>query len=119
MEDIWKSLIGVNEREVLEEWFETIIEDLLAQALGREWRTRESSCNAIGELVQGRGVEKVCFLFLLGFKATTVIMMAVPWCFCWLFLMDTNEVQGSESVGRTVIVNFLWNHLKLLDGCLL
>lgn len=58
MEDIWKSLVGSDEREVLEVWFETIIEDLLDQALGREWRTRESCCNAIGELVQGRGVEK-------------------------------------------------------------
>lgn len=47
---------------MLEVWFETILEDLLEQALGREWRTRESSCNAIGELVQGKGVEKVCIL---------------------------------------------------------
>ncbi|MBE3044975.1 hypothetical protein IMZ48_20935 [Candidatus Bathyarchaeota archaeon] len=30
------------------------MEDLLKSALGREWRTREASCAAIGDLVQGR-----------------------------------------------------------------
>lgn len=79
MEDIWKSLIGGEEREVLETWFETILEDLLEQALGREWRTRESCCNAIGELVQGRGVEKVCISIL---NLTLVVHDYGSWGFC-------------------------------------
>lgn len=58
MEDIWKALVGSDERNVLEIQFENIIEDLLKCALGREWRTREASCNALGELVQGKKIEE-------------------------------------------------------------
>ncbi|PWW76166.1 ARM repeat-containing protein [Tuber magnatum] len=58
MESIWKALIGADERNVLEAQFNNIIEDLLKCAVGREWRTREASCNALGELVQGKKIEE-------------------------------------------------------------
>ncbi|CUS10715.1 unnamed protein product [Tuber aestivum] len=58
MEDIWKALIGSDEKHVLEAQFNNIIEDLLKCAVGREWRTREASCNALGELVLGKKIEE-------------------------------------------------------------
>lgn len=57
MEDIWKSMVK-DSNAVVEAHFDAIMEDLLKSALGREWRMREASCGAIGDLVHGRPFPK-------------------------------------------------------------
>jgi proteasome component ECM29 len=57
MNDIWAALVK-NPTATIEEYFDTIMEDLLKSILGKEWRTREASCAAIADLVQGRRFEK-------------------------------------------------------------
>ncbi|PGH14861.1 hypothetical protein AJ80_05787 [Polytolypa hystricis UAMH7299] len=57
MNDIWNALVK-DSNAVIEANFDAIMEDLLRSILaGKEWRVREASCAAIGELIQGRPVE--------------------------------------------------------------
>jgi proteasome component ECM29 len=56
MNDIWSSLV-TNPTAIINEHFKAIMEDLLKNILGREWRTRQASCAAIGDLIQGRPFE--------------------------------------------------------------
>ena len=58
MEDIWSALVK-DQAATLDEHFDNIIKDLLKTILGKEWRTREASCNAIADLVQSRPLKKV------------------------------------------------------------
>lgn len=57
MNEIWKALVK-DPNKVIDENFDLILEDLLKTILGKEWRSREASCAAIADLVQGREVEK-------------------------------------------------------------
>jgi proteasome component ECM29 len=57
MNDIWSALVK-NPTAVIDEHFDAIMEDLLRSILGKEWRTRQASCAAIADLVQGRRFEK-------------------------------------------------------------
>lgn len=57
MNEIWRALVK-NPNKVIDENFDLILEDLLKTILGKEWRSREASCAAIADLVQGREVEK-------------------------------------------------------------
>ena len=57
MNEIWRALVK-DPNKVIDENFDLILEDLLKTILGKEWRSREASCAAIGDLVQGREVEK-------------------------------------------------------------
>jgi proteasome component ECM29 len=57
MNDIWTALV-TNPTAIINEYFDTIMDDLLKNILGREWRTRQASCAAIGDLIQGRPFEK-------------------------------------------------------------
>jgi len=57
MNDIWSALVK-NPNAIIEEYFDVIMEDLLKNILGKEWRTRQASCAAIADLVQGRRFEK-------------------------------------------------------------
>jgi proteasome component ECM29 len=53
MNDIWSSLVP-SSTTTIDEHFDAIMEDLLKNILGKEWRTREASCAAIADLVQGK-----------------------------------------------------------------
>ncbi|KAK6528871.1 proteasome component M29 [Orbilia ellipsospora] len=53
MNDIWKALVK-NPSATIDKYFDSIMEDLLKTVIDREWRTREASCGAIADLVQGR-----------------------------------------------------------------
>ncbi|KAF3915956.1 hypothetical protein AA313_de0206938 [Arthrobotrys entomopaga] len=53
MNDIWKALVK-NPSATIDKYFDDIMEDLLKTIIDREWRTREASCGAIADLVQGR-----------------------------------------------------------------
>lgn len=57
MDDIWKALVK-DSNEVLDKYFDDILQDLLVSILGREWRVREASCAAISDLIQGRPFDK-------------------------------------------------------------
>jgi proteasome component ECM29 len=57
MNDIWNALVK-SPTAVIDENFDAIMNDLLKNILGKEWRTREASCAAIADLVQGRQFEK-------------------------------------------------------------
>ena len=57
MNDIWNALVKDSNKTV-EEYFDPIMDELLSNILGREWRTRQASCAAIADLVSGRQIEK-------------------------------------------------------------
>jgi len=57
MNDIWNALVK-DSSATIDKHFDAIIEDLLTSVLGKEWRTRQASCAAIADLVQGRPMEK-------------------------------------------------------------
>lgn len=58
MNDIWNALVK-DSNTTIESHFTSIMEDLLANMVGREWRTRQASCAAIADLVQGRKLNMV------------------------------------------------------------
>ncbi|KAK1994194.1 proteasome component ECM29 [Colletotrichum falcatum] len=53
MDDIWKSLVK-NPNETISEHFDAIMQDLLKNILGKEWRVRQASCAAISDLISGQ-----------------------------------------------------------------
>jgi len=57
MNDIWKALVK-EPTAVIDKHFDSIMEDLLKNIVGREWRVRQASCAAVADLVQGRPLEK-------------------------------------------------------------
>ena len=57
MNDIWSALVK-NPTAIIDTYFDSIIEDLFKNILGKEWRVRQASCAALAELVQGRPLEK-------------------------------------------------------------
>lgn len=57
MNDIWSALVK-DPSAVIDHHFDSIMNDLLKNILGKEWRARQASCAAIADLVQGRPVEK-------------------------------------------------------------
>ena len=57
MNDIWSALVK-DSSATINLYFDDILTDLLKSILGKEWRTRQASCAAIADLVQGREFEK-------------------------------------------------------------
>jgi proteasome component ECM29 len=57
MNDIWHALVK-DESSTINLYFDDILNDLLLSVLAKEWRTRQASCAAIADLVQGREFEK-------------------------------------------------------------
>ena len=57
MNDIWSALVK-NPSITISENYDAIMTDLLKNILGKEWRTRESCCSAIADLVQSSRFEK-------------------------------------------------------------
>ena len=57
MNDIWAALVK-DPSAVVDRHFDSILNDLLKNILGKEWRARQASCAAIADLVQGRPLEK-------------------------------------------------------------
>ncbi|KAG0232498.1 hypothetical protein BGW42_008118 [Actinomortierella wolfii] len=58
MTSIWRSLIK-EPKKAVQEYFDVIIQNLLTGMGARAWRTRESSCLAMTDLLQGRAVEDI------------------------------------------------------------
>ena len=57
MNEIWNTLAR-EPAAIIDSCFDNIMEDLLKNILGREWRVRQASCAAIADLLQGRPFEK-------------------------------------------------------------
>jgi len=57
MNDIWSALVK-NSATTISTYFDSIMDELLKNILGKEWRVRQASCAAIADLVQGRPLEK-------------------------------------------------------------
>ena len=57
MNDIWAALVK-EPAKTIDANFDSIMDDLLKNILGREWRVRQASCAAIADLVQGRPLER-------------------------------------------------------------
>ena len=57
MNDIWSALVK-DSGATMNLYFDDILADLLKSILGKEWRTRQASCAAIADLVQGRDFDK-------------------------------------------------------------
>ena len=57
MNDIWAAIVK-DPIKTIDLHFDSIMNDLLKNILGKEWRVREASCAAIADLVQGRTFEK-------------------------------------------------------------
>ncbi|KAI9789651.1 MAG: proteasome component M29 [Candelina submexicana] len=57
MNDIWVATVK-DPASILEEHFDEIMDDLLRNILGKEWRVRQACCAAIADLVQGSHFEK-------------------------------------------------------------
>ncbi|XP_027329154.1 proteasome adapter and scaffold protein ECM29 [Abrus precatorius] len=53
MVHIWKSLVA-DSKKTIDENLDLIIDDLLVQCGSRLWRSRESSCLALADIIQGR-----------------------------------------------------------------
>lgn len=58
MKDIWNALVK-DSAATVDKYFDAIMEDLLQNILGKEWRVRQAACAAVADLVQGRSVDKV------------------------------------------------------------
>ncbi|MCJ1471847.1 proteasome component M29 [Lambiella insularis] len=57
MNDIWSALVK-DPQATIDIYFDAIVDDLLKNILGKEWRVRQASCAAIADLVQGRPLAK-------------------------------------------------------------
>lgn len=62
MAHIWKSLVA-DSKKTIDEHLDFIIEDLLSQCGSRLWRSREASCLALADIVQGRKYDQVGFSY--------------------------------------------------------
>ncbi|KAF7846588.1 hypothetical protein BT93_L4069 [Corymbia citriodora subsp. variegata] len=111
MNDIWKALVKDTNRTV-DENFDLIMDDLLKSILsGKDWRTREASCAAIADLVQGRDVSKyekyldeiwnVAFKVLDDVKET-VRKAATMLCRTLTNILITNLEVGAGTTKRAV-----------------
>ncbi|KAI3523966.1 hypothetical protein L1887_02516 [Cichorium endivia] len=58
MGHIWKSLVA-DSKKTIDEYLDLIIEDMLVQCGSRLWRSREASCLALADLIQGRKFNQV------------------------------------------------------------
>ncbi|KAF9918544.1 hypothetical protein BX616_007987 [Lobosporangium transversale] len=58
MTSIWRALVK-EPKKAVQEYFDVIVKDLLEGMGARAWRTRESSCLAMADLLQGRSIEEI------------------------------------------------------------
>ena len=66
MGHIWKSIVA-DTKKTIDEHFDIIIDDLLVQSGSRLWRSREASCLALADIIQGRKFDQVVMKIVTGF----------------------------------------------------
>ncbi|CAD6258432.1 unnamed protein product [Miscanthus lutarioriparius] len=59
MVHIWKLIVS-DPKKAIDEHYDAIVEDLLVQSGSRLWRSREASCLALADIIQGRRYNQVC-----------------------------------------------------------
>ncbi|XP_021317325.1 proteasome-associated protein ECM29 homolog isoform X3 [Sorghum bicolor] len=59
MAHIWKLIVS-DPKKAIDEHYDAIVEDLLVQSGSRLWRSREASCLALADIIQGRRYSQVC-----------------------------------------------------------
>ncbi|CAD6258403.1 unnamed protein product [Miscanthus lutarioriparius] len=59
MVHIWKLIVS-DPKKAIDEHYDAIVEDLLVQSGSRLWRSREASCLALADIIQGRRYSQVC-----------------------------------------------------------
>lgn len=64
MGHIWKSLVA-DPKSTIDEYLDLVIDDLLTQCGSRLWRSREASCLALADIIQGRKFSQVIILLSL------------------------------------------------------
>lgn len=64
MAHIWKALIQ-DPKKAVDEHLNHILDDLLVQCGSRLWRSREASCLALADIIQGRKFDQVGSSFLI------------------------------------------------------
>lgn len=62
MGHIWKSLVA-DPKKTIDEYLDLVIDDLLTQCGSRLWRSREASCLALADIIQGRKFSQVIVVF--------------------------------------------------------
>lgn len=62
MSHIWKSLVA-DSKKTIDDNLDVILDDLLLQCGSRLWRSREASCAALADIIQGRKFAQVIDLF--------------------------------------------------------
>ncbi|KAK8218585.1 proteasome stabiliser-domain-containing protein [Phyllosticta capitalensis] len=104
MKDIWDALVK-DSNVILNTHFDAIMQDLLQNILGREWRAREASCAAIADLIQGREIDK--YEQYLG----------DIWTACFKVLDDIKDSVRKAAAGLArVLVGILTRSLESGDG---
>ncbi|KAJ1274098.1 hypothetical protein BS78_05G036600 [Paspalum vaginatum] len=58
MAHIWKLIVS-DPKKAIDEHYDAIVEDLLVQSGSRLWRSREASCLALADIIQGRRYNQV------------------------------------------------------------
>lgn len=61
MAHIWKSLVD-DSKKTIDENLDLIITDLITQSGSRLWRSREASCLALADIIQGRKFSQVAII---------------------------------------------------------
>lgn len=113
MNDIWRSLVR-DSNAVLEAHFDTIMDDLLKSILGREWRVREASCAALGDLISGRPFPKyekyykdiwAAALKVMDDVKSTVRAAAMRLCMGLTTTLERQLEDGSSGAAATAMIN--------------
>lgn len=64
MAHIWKSLVD-DSKKTIDENLDLIITDLITQSGSRLWRSREASCLALADIIQGRKFSQVAIILAI------------------------------------------------------
>jgi proteasome component ECM29 len=100
MTDIWNALVK-DSSGTINQHFDAIMDDLLLNILGKEWRVRQASCAAIGDLVQGRPLDKY------------EKYLEKIWSVCFKVLDDIKEsVRGAAASLARILTGILTRSLE-------
>ena len=99
MNGIWNALVR-QPAATIDSYFELIAEDLITHLTGREWRARQASCAALGDLLQGRQLAQIR------------PYLDRAWSQCFKVLDDIKETVRAAATGLArVLTNILVTNL--------
>ncbi|KAF8398207.1 hypothetical protein HHK36_017133 [Tetracentron sinense] len=95
MAHIWKSLVE-DTKKTIDEHLDLIIDDLLIQCGSRLWRSREASCHALADIIQGRKFNQLT-------KEIAVWMVLSGLRYGFRSLFRTNPSLAKQSFGYAIL----------------